>query len=88
MIVRMYDATSLYKLRDPTDEEQELSEIPFSLESLEAFTAWMVLFHFIHSNVRPDILPTKLQSCPLLPFLTFLRIIRTKKSKNTNGSEC
>lgn len=54
MVIRMFDATSLYNLRDPTVEEEEKSAVPFTMESYEGFSEWIVrtlLFHFYSCNL-------------------------------------
>jgi len=45
VFVRLFDATSLYSLRFPTEEEKETSEVKFSSKTLEQFSAWMKYAH-------------------------------------------
>jgi hypothetical protein len=59
MVTRMWDATSLYVMRDPTDEEKETTSIPFNGDSLETFTNWIVGILNLVVSYGPRNMPMK-----------------------------
>eukprot|EP01126_Amoeba_proteus_P053220 TRINITY_DN6477_c0_g1_i1.p1 TRINITY_DN6477_c0_g1~~TRINITY_DN6477_c0_g1_i1.p1 ORF type:complete len:169 (-),score=24.13 TRINITY_DN6477_c0_g1_i1:15-521(-) len=52
MVVRMFDASSLYKVVDPSPLDLEPPDVPFTIESFEGFCVWMVSSRS-HLYLRP-----------------------------------